>query len=222
DGTPVSLFSVAESGSNAAPSVMSPIDPTREPDDAWAYMLPEFCEGNFGLELHRPSVGRRQVVLPRDEPGLLERVTLVSGQAISGGFQRTACEGQTHEWYEALVKVPARRVVLDVFVHRDVFPNVQPTVGARLATGGIPPAPPTLSPDAIEAADTLRVSGEIRHLPYGLEDIGLSEIPDYGDLARFAAEMRGFQLSDFRGSRLTVDHPPVMSSIAFWFELPNA
>lgn len=111
------------------------------------------------------------------------------------GKDRTAATG-------ASIFIPSQCQVIDVFLHRDVYPGARAeAIGYDLVPHG------ELHPRDITPDVRVEVLDPVQRLAKGLGAIATKDIPRYPDLVRWACEQRRWNADDFRGFRLTVQYP---------------
>lgn len=114
------------------------------------------------------------------------------------------------------VAVPARRLVFDVFVDRDVYPGSEPELAVYdTAIHGVADVN-----DRARDIDRLDLGDRIVPLGTGTSGLRLPDAPRYVDLIRHVHERRGWDPELFRCYRVSVDYPIYGSQIAVSFDPP--
>ena len=113
-------------------------------------------------------------------------------------------EGETRRPHVfAEVSIPAKLLVFDALVHRDVFPGQDPAllVYDTVLEGVASPNDPTRDVDRLDLCES------IQHLGEGLARFRSSDEPSYLDLLRYACDELNWVGDEFRGYRCRVDYP---------------
>ncbi|MGD8451207.1 MAG: hypothetical protein PVJ57_05260 [Phycisphaerae bacterium] len=123
---------------------------------------------------------------------------------------------QNREWgVGAKVRTPCEVVILDQFVHRDLF-------------GPVSPRPKVFS-DLTETAslyvdqradDRMDLFQRVEFLGRGLSGIRTPEMPDYVDLASYVMKRVGLDSEMFEAYRVRIEYPPMPISVMMLLDLP--
>ncbi len=114
------------------------------------------------------------------------------------------------------VAVPARRLVFDVFVHKDIYPNREPELLVYdTAIGGIADVN-----DAERDIDRMETTDGPELLGHGFTRVGLSEASNYSGAVAHVHDRMGWQADDLRGYRVRVDYPLYGAQYTLAFEPP--
>jgi hypothetical protein len=113
---------------------------------------------------------------------------------------------------------PVKRMTLDAFVRRDVFPGVSPGMWIydTAARGNI-----RRCEDPTREHDRLHMQESIRELPAGLASARLSHVPRYVEMLEYLYGTLGWDPSHFRGYRLEVQYPVYGAQYMIGFRIPE-
>jgi hypothetical protein len=121
--------------------------------------------------------------------------------------------------YAYILHAPAKRATMDIFVHKDAYPDVVPRllVYDTSSLGFV-----SSFGDPTREDDLLVTYDELRLLPTGLAGARIPHVPRYLELLEYAYEKLGWNPAEFRGYRLDVQYPVYGAEYMFGFEVPNA
>lgn len=113
------------------------------------------------------------------------------------------------------VEVPAQRLVIDVLLHPDVWPGVEPELMFynTAVRGTVLPYDRSRDFDRIDLLDTVRQIGT------GIECCRAAEVPRYIELLEWSCKQRGWDPSKFRVYRCDARHPVVGVQYIMGFRL---
>ncbi len=139
---------------------------------------------------------RRRAVLPKYRPA--------NGPLYGGAsFSTTA---------------PVKRMTLDAFFHRDVYPGVSPQLWIY-DTAGRKPVRPIGDPN--REFERLYMQETVRSLPAGLAGTRLPHVPRYIEMLEFVFNAVGLNPDEFRCYRLDVQYPLHAAEYILGFRLPE-
>jgi hypothetical protein len=189
------------------------------PREAGEYLLPEFCSPRLPkLDLFA-SDGVFLYTLPQSVPAVNVPVTYVSAQMVRNSNPRYRTDHLSHNYDTQVPRMPAKTMLVDVFVRDDVFAGAGPTVTTTLhglASGHDRPDSPRFQLDRVD------LSVPVESLGNGLDRVAAREAPRYPELLRTAFEGAGWDANRFRGYRCRSLYPVPMVALTFWFDLPPA
>lgn len=116
-------------------------------------------------------------------------------------------------WFYADVTTPSKKLVLDVVVHRDIYPGAAPELLLYdTASKGIADVN-----DRSRDPDRLDLFEQLRTLEGGPGDAGLREFPHHGRLLAHVLDRRGLRAADFAVHRVEIDYPlhGMQAAVAF-------
>jgi hypothetical protein len=114
------------------------------------------------------------------------------------------------------VPVPARAMIFDLLVHKDVYPDWQPRL--RIIEPGLLGA--TEPNDATRDLDVLAMREEVESLGCGLENFRADEIPHYLEMLSEACEKLGWDPQSFRGHRVHIEYPVFGTEVQHVIDMP--
>lgn len=182
--------------------------------------LPQFgtCDVSALRVLHTGKASFYQLV--DQNLGVETASDMVFGQFSQRMFRRWARhEGDISANMES-VEVPAQQLVLDVLVHKDVWPNIEPEMMVyNTGTRGT-----ALPYDRTRDVDRVDLLDSVRNLGWGIDCCRVAAVPRYLDLLRWTCEQRGWNPDEFRVYHCDSRYPPVgmQFTIAFHLEQERA
>ena len=192
-----------------------PLDPQAAAGGLDLPVLTEHSSGaSDGL---RPVEGRRGMIGYQRVLGTVGRtgaVDFLTGELARGtmpawrrGASRT-CVVHTR------LRTPCETVSLDLFVHRDLFPDgPEPQLYRGMFQGEV------LEPLVDE--DRLPLPEALEDLGAGLSDVRSPEMPRYPEVLDLACRRAGWHGEDFRGWRISIRYPANPSILALHSGLPE-
>ena len=189
------------------------------PRDAGDYLLPEFCSGNLPRLNMFASEGTSLYTLPEDALGINTPATYVSAQMVRNAALRYRTDLMAHSTDSLTPRMPAKVMVLDVYVRDDLFGGTAPAFTSTLhgLTKGVErPDNPRFQLDRVD------LTIPVESLGTGLGGVATRDVPRYPELLHAAFEGAGWDASRFRGYRCRVQYPVPLVTVAFWFDLPPA
>jgi hypothetical protein len=183
-------------------------------DESARELLPQFGRGD-PLALHTAR------------KGTLTKFQLV-GEALGAGAASDAFFGaympaHMHRWARAggpngahseILELPTQRLVLDILMHQDVWPGMEPELRLYDTCGRGTASVNDRSRDAdrVDMLDSSRLIGR------GIECCRIAESPQYLDLLRWTCEQRGWDPANFRVYRMDSRYPVVGVQYAMVFQ----
>lgn len=183
-----------------------------------ALRLDEFCDGPPAPLEARPVGDVVHYTLGDAGFGPRSGVDILFAEVNRAEIPRRVPHGSGRRGYVfADVKVPAKRLYLDVFVHREVYPASEPELVLYDTTiDGVADVN-----DPIRDIDRLDQDETIRPLGVG---VAKADIPAFSrriELLEHALRKLGWDAQDFRGYRVEIDYPIYGSQIVVAFEAPE-
>lgn len=217
---PITVFGRQDNPRDAARSDLPRVENLRgdnAPRDAAEYLLPEFCSpGMPGLDLFAGD-GVFLYTLPHSMPGVNVPATYVSAQMVRNSNHRYRTGTIAHNFDTQVPRMPAKTMLVDVFVRDDVFDGNDPTVTTTLhglASGLERPDSPRYQLDRVD------LSVPIEPLGMGLGRIATRDVPRYPELMQTAFDGAAWNSDRFRGYRCRLQYPVPMVAVTYWFDLP--
>ncbi|MAY74514.1 MAG: hypothetical protein CMJ31_07395 [Phycisphaerae bacterium] len=217
--TPNAGIKVATRRMGPKPADREPRTLTGEPlgDYSDAILAPFSSDPPPSFDVHR--VGE-VVHYTLAEPGFgpASAVDVVLGEANFGEMRRYIGAGEDRKGFVfAEASVPARVLQFDAIVHEDVYPDARPELALYdTAFEGVANVN-----DRSRDIDRFDMLETIEPLGRGVERLGSSAVPRYGELIRFACDAMGWNRAAFRTHRALIDHPVYGSQIAMCFDPPR-
>ena len=116
----------------------------------------------------------------------------------------------------AVIDVPVKMLIVDVLVHEDVWPGVEPELHMYdTAVRGI--ANPV---DASRDMDRIDVVEAIQYLGTQSSRFRTTEVACYSDMMRFVCHKLGWDSESFRGFRCRVEYPVYGAQVSMIFRPP--
>lgn len=194
-----------------------PLDPTAD-QTAGVALLPQFCTGPSVQLREVPTVpGRVLGELLGVGVGNTAAVTCVEGHMNRAAVPRYSEPANRIGGHLAEIRVPCDTLLLDLVVREDTFGPLRPTVSmcadhlAELRTPGS--NAPWQSLEPYESVEYLGKGPAVLYTP---------DYPRYPELGRYAFERLGWNAERFDVYRCRVEYPIVPSTVAIFFDLPNA
>ena len=216
---PIQTARLVDEGGKVQPTLKrEPLEPQDGADRvAEVPLFPSFCT--------RPTPEVRRVFPPdgsvRDElvagdVGKTGTVDCLIGEIVHGLGPRYAC-GESREWgVGAHVRTPCEALLIDQFIHRDLFGPVTP----KLSVFNDVLAPNAALPPAMRVADQLPVFEAVQSLGRGLRNVRVPEFPRYGELVDFVLQRMNWKAEQFDGYRVRIEYPPVPMSAMMHCDKP--
>ncbi len=122
------------------------------------------------------------------------------------------------EWGVAChIRTPCAVLILDQFVHRDLFGPIEP----RLEVYNDLLVDPR-QPSAQRAGDRIPVFETVQHLGKGLSSIRTPDVPRYVEMVGYVMERMGWEADQFDVYRVRIEFPPLPTTVAMLNDLPEA
>jgi hypothetical protein len=220
EGEPLSLFGIRYypiSGASDADPNPRTLD-GRSIEEA-SCLLEEFCEPRVPRMDVIKTKDQRLFVLPADEPELNEPISIVLGHRTVGTWQRYSTPDRREEWQSILARGPTRVFINDCFIHRDIYPGVEPLVTTHMV--GMTMLPARERGPSFKL-DEVHLSVDAGWVRSDLRDIGTGEIPRYPEIVGSVFERIGWNLQEFRTHRVRMNYPVAQIAATRWFKLPEA
>ena len=215
-GTPMGLLH----GSSIAPPPGTqrlsldgqPIDPTHG-----APLLREFSSSptpRFEVRVEGDLV---HYVLEGDDVGLGSMVDLLFADVMRGRYPEHKGISPRPATPGAVIDIPVKVLIVDVLVHEDVWPGVEPELRMydTAVLGIANPTDPSRNMDRIDVLESIQDIGT------QMERFRAKEVARYVDMVQFVCDKLGWQGDRFRGFRCRVDYPVYGTQVSMMFEPPE-
>lgn len=216
--TPIVLtpaYTTNDDGRSARSVRREPLDPAAD-HAAGATLLKEFCEGPPVQLREVPTApGRVLGELVGVGIGNKAAVTCVEGHLNRAAVPRYQDPDNKIGGHLAEIRVPCDSLLLDLLVREDTFGPLRPTVHmcADHLAGLHGPAASEWPRLAYESVEYLGKGASVLYTP---------EYPRYPELGRYAFDRLGWNVDRFDVYRCRVEYPVLPSTIAMFFNLPEA
>lgn len=190
-----------------------PIDPTHG-----APLLQEFSTSPMPTFEVRVDGDIVHYLLQGDGVGVGSLVDLYFADVMRGRYPAHRSISPRPATPGAVIDVPVKTLIVDVLVHRDVWPGVEPELHMYdTAIRGI--ANPV---DASRAMDRVDVQETIQFLGTQSSRFRATEVACYGDMVRSVCGKLGWDSESFRGFRCRVEYPVYGTQVSMIFRPPAA
>lgn len=188
-----------------------------EPDNG--PLLREFCAPpDVEINVHQRG-DRMHYVLADHGVGPGSAVDLFLAELYPGNHPRyRAVDDAERRWFYASVEEPAKLLIFDVLVHRDVWRGAEPELAIFDTT--ISGVSDPNSPSSIERR--LELLELIQPLGVGLSSIRAAEIPQYAEMLRALCGRLGWDSDAFRAYRCRMQYPFYGAQVCMLFRPPVA
>ena len=167
-----------------------------------------FSDPSLRVESRNSDEGGLQYMVSTGEVGATGAISCVTGDVVRPVGALTAEEGSREGGAMATISCPVRLLILDVLVHRSLFPGVTPEVVVRsnigLGEGQQHPLPVSETPTFMGPADGI---------------IRTAEVPRYDEMRGYVFERVGWDPAEFDVYRLRVEYPILSTALALSFKL---
>lgn len=181
-------------------------------------VLDEFCDPRAARLDVVKTKDQRLFVLPADEPGVNEPISMVIAHRTGGAWRRYASPDRREEWQTILARCPTRVYINDTFIHEDVYQGVEPVVTTHIA--GMSPLPARERGPGFPL-DEVHLSKEAGWIRTDLRNIGTGEIPRHPELITSVFQRLGEDPRKYRIHRLRMSYPVSGIVTTRWFRLPE-
>jgi len=168
-------------------------------------ILPAFCSQPCPALRRRVSADGliNDELLPAPV-GVSGQQTILLGEVLRELAPRYATEVRQRAHFGSVSRTPSELLLLDHFVHRDLFPGV----ARELCVFGEINSPVTMAED-----DRLPVGETIEALGAGAGAARTSDVPGYLELVRWTFDRLGWDPAQFDLYRVRMAYPPVPASV---------
>jgi len=156
-------------------------------------------------------------VLRGDGVGLGSMVDLFFADIMRGRYPAHARVSPRPATPGALIDIPVKTLIVDVLVHEDVWPGVEPEL-RMYDTAGRGVANPT---DPSRDMDRIDVLESIQEIGTRMERFRTKEVARYVEMVRFVCDELGWDSNRFRGYRCRVDYPVHGTQVSMIFQPPG-
>ena len=168
-----------------------------------------FSDPSLRVESRSSDKGGLQYMVSTEQVGATGAISCVTGDVVRPVGALTAEEGSEHAGAMATVSCPVRLLILDVLVHRSLFPGAAPEVVVRS----------DFSPGQGLQNQQLPISEAPIFMGPADGVIRTSEVPRYDEMRTFVFERLGWDPAAFDVHRLRVEYPILSTAMALSFKL---
>ncbi|UCE62183.1 MAG: hypothetical protein JSU63_10825 [Phycisphaerales bacterium] len=155
-------------------------------------------------------------VLTGDGVGVSSAVDLYFADVMRGRYPSNKSISPRPATPGAVIDIPVKTLIVDVLVHEEVWPGVEPEL-RMYDTAGRGIANPT---DPSRDMDRVDVLESIQSLGTQFSRFRTTEVARYPDMVRFVCGRLGWDSERFRGFRCRVDYPVYGTQVSMIFEPP--
>lgn len=119
-------------------------------------------------------------------------------------------------WPSVRMRAPCEVLILDQFVHEDVFGPIKPNLYVYRDLVDGPRLPPPQ-----RKGDRIPVFESVQHLGKGLSGIRTADVPRYVEMVNYAFERLGWDPARFDVFRVRMEYPPVPTTVTMESPLPE-
>jgi hypothetical protein len=218
---PIQTRRMVDKGGHVHPTLKrEPLEPQGGTDCVSEVPLfPSFCT--------QPTPEVRRVFSPdgsiRDEVvagsvGKTGTMDCLIGEIVHDSGPRYVC-GDSKEWGVGVhVRTPCEALILDQFIHRDLFGPVTP----KLSVFNDLLAANVALPPTMRVADQMPVFETVQSLGRGLRNVRVPEFPRYVEMVDFVLKRMDWKAEQFDGYRVRIEYPPVPMSVVMHNDVPPA
>ncbi|MGH7131058.1 MAG: hypothetical protein ACREJO_03840 [Phycisphaerales bacterium] len=210
-----SLRGFHDDGSTVNSSPAEGIDPTWKPSQG-PPLMPQFCSPNLPpLQLVSREDGVTRFEIGAGAVGNTAGVTCITGWILRSDVERWRSGlDELGEHFVSLV-TPAELLVHDVFLHRDLWPQLPPTAHCYSLLPGGP-----VYPRGGRTRGLLPLVDPLLNLG-SPPDATLPEAPRYHQIIAAVFKRIGFEPTEFRGVRFRLRYPPIPALVTMRYPLPE-
>jgi hypothetical protein len=201
-----------DDGTDASQPMREPLDPNGSSGiqlDVAPPLMGEFCSKPLPpVQRQTLTDGWVKDVLPGGAVGDAGRVDCFTGEVLREIGSRYRTE---HDWLwyaSATMRTPCEVLILDEFVHEDLFGPIRPELHVY---SDLPDAPRL--PITQRAADRIPAFEPVQHLGKGLSGIRTPDVPRYLEMVRYTFERLGWDPTRFDVYRVRMEYPPVPTMV---------
>ena len=180
-------------------------------------LMTNFCSQPLPQFRQRAGVVGREFEFVGDAVGNTKRVTCVIGELIKQIEPRYRQELYHDFRTSYVIRTPARNLVCDLLIHRDLFPDSAPPTAelySDLFNFGIRVR--------YDAKDRMPMHETVERIGAGSAACFTPEIPRYPEMLRYALERVGWNGDEFGFYRLRMQYPPIHTTLMLSKPLPQA
>jgi hypothetical protein len=185
-------------------------------DGLHSLLLEQFCSSPLPQLQVVPEEGFVQYTVAGQDVGLRSAVDLVHATYLPRKRPMFLQPGQSPQKIVMAfgIDTPTRAFVVDMLVHKGLFPGQHPQLDMYRTAGVFGSARANR-----REIDRLALLESVQSLGQGLASFRSPDTPAHQDMIRFACQQRGWDADQLRGYRCRIEYPMYSSEITFSFEL---
>ncbi len=181
-----------------------------------ATAIKEFCSDPFpNVQIVREG-STLLYTLPKASRSAYDELSLIFASDEKEASPLLSTETMHNAQYAFAPRNPSKHMLLDVFVHKDVWLDVHPSLVMARSGPGHNPNRATMNMDLVDHAETIQNHG------FNAAAIHTEKFPRYAELVRHVHQQMKWTLGDFRLYRCIVRYPVVGLWYSMQFRLPVA
>jgi hypothetical protein len=184
-----------------------------------AALLPQFCSDPLPKVEFEDIAGATYHLVVGQDIGLRGAVDLVSAWRPGEKGRRFRTPEVSHTAAICVIDTPVKRLICDVFVHKDLYPHSLPEL--RIYQLGMHGMLRAFSHQARDG-DRLDMHESVRSMGHGIQGARVPQMPRYVQLLEHVYKQLGWDAMAYRGYRLDVHYPVYGAQYNVGFELPTA
>ena len=208
---------VDDDGQIRLPLNLEPIDPQPDRNDGIppVSLLPGFCSQPVPV-VRRARGGDNHLIdeLIEAPVGNAGVISCFAGEIARGAGTRYRDEHNAQGEMVVRVRTPVQWLLADVFMHRDILPEGEPTTSVYSDIAG-------MGAVRREPRDLLPISPDVQDLGSGRGAAYTPLLPRYTDMVDHAFARAGWDRSAFTLFRMQLEYPVMPSSVYFSWALPE-
>ena len=179
--------------------------------------LKDFCSDPFPEVEFILSGSKLLYTLPGGESGESEASTMLFASIDRHALRRYRGDGEREAFFVFYPRNPSKEMLLDVLVHRDVWPGVEPRLDIGRGNSVLqPPGERSADLDQFHFCESLQQLGSQRLA------LKFRSLPFYIEMLEKVSGSLDLDLADFRITRLHVRYPVASLGFGIFFALPEA
>ena len=195
------------------------IDGSRLTGDPNQVLLKEFCSEplpKFAVVVRGRTI---RYALADKDPPINVPVDITIAHLIRDASAAHQTEQNPDYAIASVVRLPAKVLVVDVLLHKDIPLESPPTVTTRLY--GMPGPLPSRD-DALVKLDDVDISASIEYLGQGLDHAACVEVRSQPDIIAAAMSRAGWDSEQFHVFRSRIVYPVPFFHLTTWIRRPSA
>ncbi len=193
----------------------SKLERPEDRDEEIPRLLREFCSKNLPEIRAIQREDHTELMLVDGEVGNVGAFDCYFGYVVRGASAYRTDEDRTGE-FVANISLPIERLIFDIHVHRDVEMAERPSVYVYNRTGGLTEDPAQCRPEQL-----LPIKASVVSVAGSPPAVATPHVPNYPEITRSMYDYFGVEPSAMRCYRLDMPLPPMPSSVALRWALPE-